>query len=146
MLFKKANLDQENLGLDLFFIKKAKEMNKNIMELETKEFQEDLLNKVFNSTPMNKTSKTDINSDAYKYSKTTNSDIFNIFDRRMYFKLKKFEAMSWFLKNCVKFVVKKYSIESNIKKERIKMGAKKDIFFDTREEEMFKKNRKFTKK
>lgn len=139
MLFKKANLDQENIGLDFFFIRKAKEMNKNIMGLETKEFQEDLLNKVLNNTPMDKTNKTDITNETYNNSKIPNSEIFNIFDKGMYFKLKKFEAVSWFLKNCAKFVVKKYSMESNIKKEKIKTGAQKDILFDNREKEMFKK-------
>lgn len=138
-ILKKANLDQEHIGLDLFFIKKATEMKKNIIELETKEFQEDLLSKLFNNKKIDKAKKTNISSESHKSSKNTNSDTINIFNRGMYFKLKRLGAVSLILEIFSKYAVKQYSMESKLKKDRTKMGVKGDLLLGNRDEKMFKK-------
>jgi uncharacterized protein len=46
-LFKKIGIDQDRIGIDHYFMKRARSMKKTILELETEKFQEDLLPKFF---------------------------------------------------------------------------------------------------
>lgn len=54
--FKQAGLNQEHVGIDYYLTKKAKEMKKNILELETKEYQMKILDNM-DTTSTQKNSK-----------------------------------------------------------------------------------------
>lgn len=49
-VFNKIGIDRECIGIDYYLMKRAKEMKKNIMELETKEYQEELISKALSKS------------------------------------------------------------------------------------------------
>ena len=67
--FKQAGIDQEYVGIDYYLLKRAREMGKNILELETKEFQEKILAKLYKESDQKNSEEAKNNSPDYTHKK-----------------------------------------------------------------------------
>jgi uncharacterized protein len=122
-LYKKAGINMKHLGIDFYFLKRAKEMGKNLMELETKEQQEEILAKALGKLP----------------EKKPENEELPVINNGLIDRFLKLKVWPWFFGNYVERCSSVYGNESKISKQREKLLSIGSPLIGKRDEEMIKK-------
>lgn len=140
---KKSGIDQDQIGIDHFLTKRALSMKKNILELETIEFQENLLSSI------NKKNKLLQNNN--KFSKNISNDNINkhkskelaLLNKGWVFRHITLKILIFINGNIVESIGELYKNEDLIKKARKKAIANNSPLLAGRDENMAKKIKEF---
>jgi len=141
--YNQAGLDQEHIGIDSYLLKRAIGMNKNILGLETLEFQMKILAKIGITIPEKNTKDVDNNfSGNIKFLEKIKLPIL---ERRWFSNFKIQKMNPWILGIQVKTSGNLYNNEKLIRKLRKKSISNGSPLIGNRDEEMCKKIEHFLK-
>lgn len=135
----KIGIDKECIGIDYYLMKRAKKMKKNILELETKEYQQELISKTFNkSGKFNKSIKhTALNN----VTKELEEDKLSILDQGWFTRFVGLRVVPFIEREKVELFGSLYGNDNIIKK----MNTKDNPLMGNRNEEMFNKIKEYLK-
>jgi uncharacterized protein len=128
---KKSGINQEHIGIDYFFMKRAKELNKNMLELETAEFQQEVLDKYYGKNHTVSSTDTDNNP--------SQLESLPILDEGRLGRFKKLKMHPFMFGLSIKIAGILYEHEAIIEKERKLLVSKNVPLVGNRDEEMCKK-------
>jgi len=144
-VLKRAGIDQEHIGIDYYLMERAKEMKKNILELETAEYQNELLAKLFHKTATLKNDEEVDNNSLNNSTKKLESGKLPMIDRGWFQKLIRLRMFPWILGISVKHFGSLYGNEDLLRKKRKKAISQDSPLIGNRDEEMCKKIEGFLK-
>lgn len=130
-IIKKGGIEKQHIGIDYYLMEKAREMNKNILGLETAEFQIELLNKLHSRTIYEEGS--DYRADG------VSSETLGILDKGWFFKFRYLIIPSLALGARARISRDLYKSEKFIIKSRKYLLSKENPLVGKRDEEMFNK-------
>lgn len=136
-LLNKIGIDQDRIGIDHYFMKRAYAMKKNILELETEQFQKDILSKFFKKNET-ETKIKESNSDSLDNNSKKAKGI-SLLNSGWFLRHIGLKIIPSFFNGVVKSYGKLYDNELKIKKTRKKLISKGNPLLGTRDENMCKK-------
>ncbi|GEM_PF-6107666 len=142
--YNQAGLDQEHIGIDSYLMKRAMGMNKNILELETLEYQMEILDKL-SITIAQKTVKKIDNKSSVNINKKFEIIKLPILERGWFSNFKIQKMSPWLLGIQAKSSGSLYNNEELIRTLRKKSISSGSPLFGNRDKEMCKKIEKFLK-
>jgi uncharacterized protein len=131
-IYKKVGINLDRIGIDDYFMMRANEMGKNLIELETREFQQKLLNDFLGK------SKSD-NPPSAAPSEKNESEKLSILDDGLLGRFIKMKILPRIAGNFVIRAGKAYGNEDKVKKSRQKFISKGSALVGGRDVEMAKK-------
>lgn len=144
-IYNNAGIDKENMGIDKYLMNRARELNKNILELESKEFQEELIDTVFNKGEANKNNEDEKSKSLNNESKKDKKSQLSILDTNVFWRFINLKMYPKRLNSIAKKCGKMYSDEKKIAVARKIMVSTKSPLVGDRDEEMFKKLKELLK-
>lgn len=132
--YNKTGIDQEHIGIDNFFVKRAKAMKKKVLELENEKFQKEILSQWFKTTTIGKGYEKS-NGLIKKYEMKENYTILE----GKFMRFISLKMIPWVFNLGVRTGGSLYGNEELIKKQRKKLLAKKNPILGNRDEEMCEK-------
>lgn len=139
-ILNKIGIDRECIGIDYYLMKRAKKMKKNILELETKEYQEELISKAFNRSE--KSNKSVKHTALNNVTKELEDDKLSILDQGWFTRFVDLRVVPFMKRGGLEFLGSMYGNDNIIEK----MNSKDNPLMGNRNEEMFNKIKEYLKK